>query len=56
MSQNIRTEDPNSYWKFWKSLNPSNVTTGHTLADFVNYFAQQVCPPHLFWIILIMNT
>ena len=42
--ENIRTEDPNSYWKFWKSLNP---TTGPTLTDFVNYFEQQVYPPHV---------
>ena len=45
--ENMRTEDPNSYWKFWKSLNPRNVTTGPTLADFVNYFEQQVYPPHV---------
>ena len=43
----MRTEDPNSYWKFWKSLNPRNVTTGPTLEDFVNYFEQQVYPPHV---------
>ena len=43
----MRTEDPNSYWKFWKSLNPRNVTTGPTLADFVKYFEQQVYPPHV---------
>ena len=30
--------------KFWKSLNPRNVTTGPTLEDFVNYF-EQVYPP-----------
>ena len=29
--ENMRTEDSNSYWKFWKSLNPRNVTTGHAL-------------------------
>ena len=45
--ENMRTEDPNSYWKFWKSLNPRNVTTGPTLADFVKYFEQQVYPPHV---------
>ena len=45
--ENMRTEDPNSYWKFWKSSNPRNVTTGPTLADFVNYFEQQVYPPHV---------
>ena len=22
--ENMRTEDPNSYWKFWKSLKPRN--------------------------------
>ena len=38
----MRTDDLNSYLKFWKSLNPINVTTGPTLADFVNYFEQQV--------------
>ena len=43
----MRTEDPNSYWKFWKSLNPRNVTTGPTLADIVNYFEQQVYPSHV---------
>ena len=45
--ENMRTEDPNSYWKFWKSLNPRNVTTRPTLADFVKYFEQQVYPPHV---------
>ena len=45
--ENMRTEDPKSYWKFWKSLNPRNVTTGPTLADFVKYFEQQVYPPHV---------
>ena len=29
----MRTEDPNSYWEFWKSLNPGNVTTG----DYFDY-------------------
>ena len=43
----MRTEDHNSYWKFWKSLNPGNVTTGPTLADFVNYFELQPYPPHV---------
>ena len=43
----MRTEDPNSYWKFWKSLNPRNVAKGPTLADFVNYFEHQVYPPHV---------
>ena len=43
--ENMRTAVPNSYWKFWKSLNPRNVTTGPTLADVVNYFEQQVYPP-----------
>ena len=52
--ENMRTEDPNSYWKFWKSLNPRNVTTGPTLEDFVNYFEQQVYPPHVDY--LTMNT
>ena len=42
----MRTENPNSYWKFWKSLNPRG-PTGPTLADFVNYFEQQVYPPHV---------
>ena len=45
--ENMRTENPNSYWKFWKSLNPRNVTTGPTLEDFVNYFEQLVYPPHV---------
>ena len=45
--ENMRAEDPNSYWKFCKSLNPRNVTTGPTLADFVNYFEQQIYPPHV---------
>ena len=45
--ENMRTEDPNSYCKFRKFLNPRNVTTGPTLADFVNYFEQQVYPPHV---------
>ena len=43
----MRTEDLDSYWKLWKSLNPRNVTTGPTLADFVNYFEQQVYPPYV---------
>ena len=43
----MRAEDPNSYWKLWKYLNPRNVTTGTTLADFVNYFEQQAYPPHV---------
>ena len=43
----MRTENPNFYWKFWKSLNRRNVTAGHTLADFVDYFNQQVYPPHM---------
>ena len=45
----MRTEDPrpNFYWKFWKSLNPRNVTTAPTLADFVNYFEKQVYSPHM---------
>ena len=43
----MRTEYPNSYWEFWKSLNPRKVTTGPTLADFVNNFEQQVYPPHV---------
>ena len=38
--ENMRTDHPNSYWKFWKSLNARNVTTGPTLADFMNYFKQ----------------
>ena len=45
--ENMRTEDPNSYWKIWKSFNPRNVTTGPTLANFVKYFEQQVYPPHV---------
>ena len=45
--ENMRTDDPNSYWEFWKSLNLRNVTTGPTLADFVKYFEQQVYPPHV---------
>ena len=45
--ENMRTEHPNSYWKFWKSLNPRNLTTGPTLEDFVNCFEQQVYPPHV---------
>ena len=43
----MRTEDPSSYWKFRKSLNPRNITTGPTLADSVNYFEQQFYPPHV---------
>ena len=43
----MRAEDPNSYWKFWKYLNPRNATAGPTLTDFVNYFKQQVYPPHV---------
>ena len=31
---NMRTEDPNSYWKFWKSF-------------LEIYFEQQVYPPHV---------
>ena len=43
----MRTEDPNSYRKFWKNLNPRNVTPWPTLADFVNYLEQQAYPPHV---------
>ena len=34
--ENMKTEDPNSYWKFWKSLKPRNSTKGPTLSQFVN--------------------
>ena len=43
----MRTEDPNSYWKFWKSLKPRNSTKGPTLSQFVKYFEEQVHPPHV---------
>ena len=43
----MRTEDPSFYWKFWKSLNLRNVTTGPTVTNFVNYFEQQVYPLHV---------
>ena len=43
----MRTEDPNSYWKFWKSLKPRNSTKGPTLSQFVKYFEEQVYPPHV---------
>ena len=42
----MRTEDPNAYWKFWKSLKPRNSTKGPTLSQFVKYFEEQVYPPH----------
>ena len=37
----MRTEDPNSYWKFWKSLKPRNPN----LSQSVKYFEEQVYPP-----------
>ena len=36
--ENMRTEDPNSYWKFWKSLKTRNSIKGPTLSQFVKYF------------------
>ena len=45
--ENMRTEDPNAYWKLWKSLKPRNATKGPTLSQFVKYFEQQVYPPHV---------
>ena len=45
--ENMRTEDPNAYWKFWKSLNPRASFTGPSLMEFVQYFEQQVYPPHV---------
>ena len=33
--ENMRTEDPNAYWKFWKSLKPRNATKGPTMSQFV---------------------
>ena len=45
--ENMRTEDPNSYWEFWKSLKPRNSTEGLTLSQFVKYFEEQVYPPHV---------
>ena len=38
----MTTEDPNAYWKFWKSLKPRNSTKGPTLSQFVKYFEEQV--------------
>ena len=43
----MRTEDPNAYWKFWKSLKARNATKGPNLSQFVKYFEQQVYPPHV---------
>ena len=45
--ENMRTEDPNAYWKFWKSIKPRNSTNGPTLSQFVKYFEEQVYPPHV---------
>ena len=41
--ENMRTEDPNAYWK----LKPRNSTKCPTLSQFVKYFEQQVYPPHV---------
>ena len=43
----MRIEDPNAYWKFWKSLKPRNLTKWPTLSQFVKYFKEQVYPPHV---------
>ena len=45
--ENMRTEDPNAYWKFWKSLKPRNATKVSTLSQFVKYFERQIHPPHV---------
>ena len=45
--ENMRTEDSNAYWKFWKSLKPRNLTKGPTLSQLVKYFEEQVFPPHV---------
>ena len=46
--ENMRTKDPNSFWKFWKSLKPRNSTKGPpTLSQFVKYFEEQVYAPHV---------
>ena len=45
--ENRRTENPNAYWKFWKSLKPRNSTKCPTLSQFVKYFEEQVYPPHV---------
>ena len=45
--ENMRKEDPNSSWKFWKSLKPRSSTKGPTLSQFVQYFEEQVFPPHV---------
>ena len=45
--KNMRTEDPISHWKFWKSFKLRNTTKGPTLSQFVKYFEQQVYPPHV---------
>ena len=33
--ENMRTEDPNAYWKFRKTLKPRNSTKGPILSQFV---------------------
>ena len=45
--ENMRTENPNAYWKFWKSLKPRNSTKGPTLPQFLKYFGEQLYPPHV---------
>ena len=40
--ENMRTEGPNAYWKFWESSKPRNATKGPTLSQFVKKFEQQV--------------
>ena len=45
--ENMKTENPNAYWKFWKSFKPKNSTKGPTLSQFVKYFEEQVYPPHV---------
>ena len=44
---NMETENPTAYWKYWKSLKPENSTKGPTLSQFVKYFEEQVYPPHV---------
>ena len=42
--ENMRTENPNAYWKFRKFLKPRNSTKGPTLSQFVKYFEKTSLP------------
>ncbi len=45
--QNLNSDNPNEYWKFWKHLNPRPVNNSTLLIDqFDSYYKDQVKPPY----------